>query len=113
MGIFILCGQGDIVLVGLRDYEQGKCDVMHKYTADEARQLKSYGELPGHARINQAPIDMKLGALLGEDDQEELGFDFAEVSFLCMYVRMYGWRGDGTFINVVKLLLKFLLCVQI
>ena len=39
-------GTGDIVLVGLRDYEKDKADVILKYTADEARDLKSYGELP-------------------------------------------------------------------
>ena len=36
----------DIILVGLRDYQDGKADVIHKYTADEARQLKALGELP-------------------------------------------------------------------
>ena len=39
-------GTGDIVLVGLRDYEKDKADVLLKYNADEARNLKSYGELP-------------------------------------------------------------------
>lgn len=32
--------QGDIVLVGLRDYQDEKADVIMKYTADEARVLK-------------------------------------------------------------------------
>jgi translation initiation factor 1A len=32
--------QGDIVLVGLRDYQDDKADVIMKYTADEARVLK-------------------------------------------------------------------------
>ena len=36
----------DIILVGLRDYQDDKADVIHKYTTDEARQLKTYGELP-------------------------------------------------------------------
>ena len=38
--------QGDIILVGLRDFEPSKADVLLKYTADEARNLKTYGELP-------------------------------------------------------------------
>ncbi len=38
--------QGDIILLGLRDFEPGKADVLLKYTADEARNLKTYGELP-------------------------------------------------------------------
>jgi translation initiation factor 1A len=38
--------QGDIILIGLRDYQDGKGDVIHKYTLDEARTLKAYGEIP-------------------------------------------------------------------
>lgn len=37
---------GDIVLVGLRDYQDDKADVILRYNADEARQLKANGELP-------------------------------------------------------------------
>lgn len=35
--------QGDIILLGLRDYQDGKADVIHKYNADEARKLKAAG----------------------------------------------------------------------
>jgi hypothetical protein len=42
--LFLFCffthTQGDIVLVGLRDYQDEKADVIMKYTADEARVLK-------------------------------------------------------------------------
>ena len=38
--------QGDIILIGLRDYQDSKADVILKYNADEARNLKNYGELP-------------------------------------------------------------------
>ena len=38
--------QGDIILIGLRDYQDAKADVILKYTADEARNLKTYGEFP-------------------------------------------------------------------
>ena len=44
---------GDIILVGLRDFQDDKCDVMQKYTSDEARNLKAYGELPAEAKINE------------------------------------------------------------
>lgn len=37
---------GDIILLGLRDFQDTKADVILKYTADEARNLKAYGELP-------------------------------------------------------------------
>ena len=39
-------GAGDIIMVSLRDYQDDKGDVILKYTADEARQLKSSGQLP-------------------------------------------------------------------
>jgi len=40
-------------LVGLRDYQDAKADVILKYTADEARNLKSYGEFPESVKINE------------------------------------------------------------
>jgi translation initiation factor 1A len=43
---------GDIVLVGLREYQDEKADVILKYMADEARSLKAYGELPDTIRVN-------------------------------------------------------------
>jgi len=43
---------GDVVLVGLREYQDEKADVILKYMADEARSLKAYGELPDNIRVN-------------------------------------------------------------
>tara|TARA_B110001454_G_C12699596_1_gene426001 strand:- start:297 stop:782 length:486 start_codon:yes stop_codon:yes gene_type:complete len=59
--------KGDIILVGIRDFEDKKCDVMQKYTPDEARQLKAYGELPDTAKINQ---DEQF------NEVDDLGFPF-------------------------------------
>jgi hypothetical protein len=42
---------GDIILIGLRDYQDTKADVILKYSSDEARNLKAYGELPESGRI--------------------------------------------------------------
>merc|ERR1719414_2188300 len=42
--------QSDIILVGLRDYQDAKADVIQKYSADEARNLKSYGSFPNPSR---------------------------------------------------------------
>ena len=36
---------------GLRDYQDDKADIIHKYTSDEARQLKTIGELPEKGAI--------------------------------------------------------------
>ncbi|KAL6128582.1 hypothetical protein ACLB2K_071937 [Fragaria x ananassa] len=44
---------GDIVLIGLRDYQNGKADVIHKYMPDEARLLKAYKELNDSFRPNE------------------------------------------------------------
>ena len=34
------------MLVGLRDFQDDKADVLLRYNPDEARNLKTYGELP-------------------------------------------------------------------
>lgn len=61
--------QGDIILLSLRDYQDEKGDVILKYSADEARSLKAYGELPDTAKINENDA---------EGDEGGIGFDFAE-----------------------------------
>ena len=43
----------DIILIGLRDFQDEKADVILKYTADEARQLKSKGEIPENVNISE------------------------------------------------------------
>lgn len=48
--------QGDIILLGLRDYQDKKADVILKYNADEARNLKSYGEIPESGNLILAAI---------------------------------------------------------
>lgn len=68
-------GQGDIVLVGLRDYQDEKADVIMKYTADEARVLKLYGELPENIRINDTDVIFE-----GGDDINQEYFDFDDIA---------------------------------
>merc|ERR1719188_1560621 len=46
-------GQSDIILIGLRDYQDAKADVILKYSPDESRSLKSYGEFPDSVKINE------------------------------------------------------------
>ncbi|KAI9475713.1 MAG: eukaryotic translation initiation factor 1A, Y-chromosomal [Benjaminiella poitrasii] len=67
--------QGDIVLLSLRDFQDEKADVIQRYNPDEARQLKSYGELPDTAKINEA--DNTFGG--EEDDDVEFDFDIDEI----------------------------------
>ena len=37
----------------MRDFQDDKCDVINKYTPDESRNLKAYGEIPEEAKINE------------------------------------------------------------
>merc|ERR1719414_1186474 len=61
--------QSDIILVGLRDYQDAKADVILKYSADEARNLKSYGEFPESIKITDT------FAFVDEDLDEDIEFD--------------------------------------
>lgn len=91
--------QGDIILLGLRDFQarcpsprparpppplrgriperpprvqDQKADIIQKYDGDEARSLKTYGELPDTVQIN-AGTEMLDGEDFGSDN-----FDFDE-----------------------------------
>ena len=72
----ILCGkmrkrqfinQGDIVLVSLRDFQDGVCDIIDSYDGNNARKLKEIGEIPDAFKIEE---DNEYA-----DDSED-GFDF-------------------------------------
>ncbi|KAM0683321.1 Translation initiation factor 1A [Mitosporidium daphniae] len=63
--------QGDIVLISLRDFQEDKCDVLLKYTPDEARVLKQIKEIPEGAKINEN--DMQ-----GPGGDDECVFEFEE-----------------------------------
>lgn len=43
---------GDVILLSLRDFQDGRGDIILKYTADEARSLKSLGEIPETGKNN-------------------------------------------------------------
>ena len=47
---------GDIVLIGKRDFQDSKGDIIQKYFPDEAKNLKDYGELPTNIFINEGKI---------------------------------------------------------
>jgi len=65
---------GDLLLLGLRDFQDTKCDVILRYTPEEARTLKAYGEVPESTKINEAIIE-------GDEDLsgEEGGFTFDDI----------------------------------
>ncbi|ELV11039.1 Eukaryotic translation initiation factor 1A [Tupaia chinensis] len=55
-------------IVGQREYQDNKADVIFKYNADEARSLKAYGELPECAKVNETDT-------FGPEDDDEIQFD--------------------------------------
>lgn len=74
--------QGDIVLIGLRDYQDSKADVILRYNPEEARNLKTYGELPETAKLNDLTTfnageeeDDVLFDEEFEDDDDDVDFD--------------------------------------
>ncbi|KAI0147697.1 hypothetical protein GGR57DRAFT_515446 [Xylariaceae sp. FL1272] len=67
---------GDIVLVALRDFnEDGACDIIHRYSPSNARELQKLGEMPKNALVdpivNTVP-DAK-DVTFAEDDEDEDG----------------------------------------
>merc|ERR1719317_178301 len=68
--------QSDIVLIGLRDYQDAKADVILKYSADEARNLKSYGEFP--ESVNFVGGDLDDDIEFDDVDSDDSGSDGAD-----------------------------------
>ncbi|MCL7047312.1 hypothetical protein MKW94_021334 [Papaver nudicaule] len=56
--------------VWIFDYQDDKADVILKYSSDEARLLKAYGELPPNPRIGEL--------ILVEDGSDDDGVDYLE-----------------------------------
>lgn len=74
--------QGDIILLSLRDFQDDKADVIQKYSPDEARELKKYGQLPENAKINEETFgdqdegsDVEFGEDSDEDEDEDENLD--------------------------------------
>ncbi len=59
---------GDFILLGLRDYQDNKADIILKYTGDEARLLKSYGEIPESFKGKEEGGE--------KDDEDEVDVEF-------------------------------------
>ena len=56
-----------IVLVGLRDYQDEKGDIVYVYKKEHANELRQKKEIPSKVSSNQE---------MDEDNTEETGFDF-------------------------------------
>lgn len=67
----------DIVLVSLRDFQQDKGDIIHKYNDSESKKLEKMGEL---GKINSSKLNSDINDdnidILGSDDD---GIDFEDI----------------------------------
>lgn len=54
----------DIILVGLRDFQDEKCDVIWKYYPEEAKTLKALGEIPDSCVIDESKKEENEGAVI-------------------------------------------------
>ena len=58
---------GDYVLVGLREFQDEKCDIIHKYMDEEIRNLRSYGEIP------------EENVVVTKNEDDDCTFDFDDI----------------------------------
>ena len=64
----------DLVLVSLRDYQDEKADIIHKYTLDEEKSLRSYGEI---TIINQSELNNEAN---NDNLESNICFDENEIN---------------------------------
>jgi len=64
---------GDVVLISIRDFQEDKADVIHKYTLDESRLLRSYNEIPESFIVNAsiATTDVQSEEVVEFNDDED------------------------------------------
>lgn len=62
---------GDIILVGLREFGDDKADVILKYYDEEAKELKELGEIPEHIKINEGDFDFDDDGFGGDEEEKE------------------------------------------
>jgi len=66
----------DIILVGLRDYQDGKADVIQKYNPDEARRLKAQGHIPDNIKLDDLSGDKNDdNIIVFANDGDEIRYD--------------------------------------
>lgn len=64
----------DIVLVSIREFEEGKVDILHKYDYDETKSLQSMKEIP---KVEDKEINTETNSpntVLPSEEEEEIFF---------------------------------------
>ena len=65
----------DIILVSLRDFEDLKCDILHKYTQDDIMYLIKKGEIDEILITNKNGSNEETEIIFDEQDQQEIDID--------------------------------------
>lgn len=52
----VFVNQNDITLVSLRDWQDSKCDIIHKYTPNDVQKLKQGGYVPDFIKFDEKKI---------------------------------------------------------
>ena len=63
---------GDVVLVSKRSFDSFSCDIIYKYTHDEALYLRSLEEIPLNVNLQATAMDLATGNL--ECDEDDIEF---------------------------------------
>lgn len=59
---------GDILLAGLRDFQDSKCDILVRYSPEDKRYLQSINEIPTESELNNE-----------NSNEAEEGFTFEDI----------------------------------
>ncbi|AYV84964.1 MAG: nucleic acid-binding protein [Satyrvirus sp.] len=71
---------GDIVLVNIRDFEDRTCDIILKYSSDEARILRNRYQLPDNIDIGKSDMVAEDDLVVfGKNDSDDVAEDKIEV----------------------------------
>ena len=62
---------GDVVVVSLRDFQDGKCDILYVYTQNEVKLLKKVGAIPNTVIENETVSGV---------EEVDIGFDIEDES---------------------------------
>lgn len=63
---------GSVILISLRQFEDARCDMIHRYSDEEARRLRAYKELPQNMKLAS---EESIG-IDGEVEDSNVVFDF-------------------------------------
>lgn len=66
---------GDVVLVSLRDFQQEKCDIIHKYSDDEVIELIKCKHITNDKHMADHNNDIDIGIDISNQEGDKIEFD--------------------------------------